>query len=125
MPSDRILFGAGNPKSPTPETIIDSPLGFRLQTDGNPNFDRTVTLVNKTSENWMIISSSGSGTVFPNATAVLHQGNSPLAVADSIEVEFLYQAIALPRRQALIECWFPIAGGAEFLTTCEATQIGG
>ena len=126
-PNDaRLQVGAGNPQSATPETIIDSPLGFRLQTDGNPSYDRTVTLVNKTQENWEIISSSGGGTVFPGATSVLHQGNSPLSVADSNEISFLLQAIPLPRREAYVECWFPGAGSAQSgtLTFCSAMQVG-
>lgn len=124
QPNTRVLVGAGDPKTVPAETIIDSPLGFRIQTDGIAGYDRTITLVNKTSENWSVISTSGAGTLIPNASDVIHQGNSPLAVTDSNEVQFLLQAIPLPRRDALVDCWFPGAGGAETLITCTAAEVG-
>jgi hypothetical protein len=85
-----------------------------------------VTLINATAENWFVINSSGAGTVRPGEPAVLHQGNSPLSVADSNEVRFLYQAVGLPRREAYIDCWFPGAGSAisGTLIFCSALQVG-
>ena len=62
MPAGRVVSGSASTSAATVQTFLDSPLGFRLETDGVAGVDEAVTLRNTSTRSLGV---GGTGVTIP------------------------------------------------------------
>ena len=123
MPAGRVVTGSADSSETTPQTLLESPTGFRLETDGVAGHDQTVVVRNLRETNIGVVGSNSVSALAPGATrTVTAGGGSPLAVAGTAEAKFIVQYAAAPGTESLVECFFPQAGSGQVRALCRSTQ---
>jgi hypothetical protein len=121
MPAGRVVAGSASTDASTVETFLDSPLGFRLETDGVAGIDQAVTLRNTGSKVLGVVG-SGATLVGVGATRVVTVAGSPLTSASTLELRFIVQDATAPSKEALVNCFFPNAGAGGVRALCTAVH---
>jgi hypothetical protein len=119
MPAGRVLTGSVSTAAATPQTFLASPLGFRLETDGVAGVDETVTVRNTSSRSLGVVGAASVSLVGPGATRTITAGTSPFG-ASPAEARFIVQDANAPSSEALVDCFFPIAGAGAVRALCTA-----
>jgi hypothetical protein len=103
------------------ETFLDSPMGFRLETDGVAGVDQAVTLRNTSSRPLGVVG-GGVSIVAAGNTRVITVAASPLPSASPAELRFIVQDAITPSNEALVNCFFPNAGAGGIRALCTVTH---
>ena len=102
--------------SKTPITLLSWPdLGLSVETDGDPDFDRSVVVRNSRAAAFSFVSPSGIFNLFGGKTITEDHASSPLTAGND-EVRILIQDSTAPTTEMLVECIFP-SGGAKVVET--------
>ena len=122
-PAGRVQIGSAATTSPTVKVFFDSPLGFRLETDGNANFDKSVTVRNTGANTLGVVGTTTVVALKTGGTVVIDGNHLGYAGAVSdFEARFIVQSSAAPGNESLVDCIFPAAGSGEVRALCTATQ---
>lgn len=118
MPANRVQAGSGDSGSKTPVTLLSWPdMGLVVQTDGDPDFDRSVVVRNAHATTLSIVGPWGMNNLFGGQTITEEAVHTPLTAGDG-ELRLLVEDATAPTTEVLVECVFPSAGPGTILTFC-------
>jgi hypothetical protein len=120
LPASRVLAGSANTNAGNTQVFFDSPLGFRLETDGVPGYNQSVNVRNT--------GTSTLGLIGPASVIVFDPGEvhtvsgGPGYFGATSEAHFIVQRASAPTEEAFVTCYFPSAGTGAIQAMCTAVQ---